>query len=315
MTAGTSACGDAFRHELVVHRGMAELLDVMVPFVREGAATNETVLVVGETDFVETLLSAVGPVEDLRVVEEAGRPRHPGRDLRRFQQVLPELEEGDGYVRVVNQMPPIRPSEWREWRRYEAAVNTVLAPYRVRGTCAYDVADAPDEVLDELFVTHPYIRGAGAVEANERFSALEERVGEFLRDGEDLLESRRPDLELADPSAAAARAALRELTVPVDLTSSQLQELLLAATETVTNAWRHGRPPVRLRVWSDPARVRVAVTDAGPGPHPLVGLLPPERHGDSGRGVWLLHQLMDEVHHHQHDDGYTIQFVLDAPRA
>jgi hypothetical protein len=52
------------------------------------------------------------------------------------------------------------------------------------------------------------------------------------------------------------------------------------------------------------------VNDTGPGPHPLVGLLPASRSSLSGRGMWMLHQLLGDLHHRVGPDGYTVRFTV-----
>src|SRR5918994_1662425 len=83
------------------------------------------------------------------------------------------------------------------------------------------------------------------------------------------------------------------------------------------NALIHGRPPTLLRLWAQPDRVTVTVTDTGPGPtDPLVGLLPPDPLIGPGPGprlgLWLSHQLVDVAHRHG-PDGYTIRLAATPP--
>jgi hypothetical protein len=61
--------------------------------------------------------------------------------------------------------------------------------------------------------------------------------------------------------------------------------------------------------------VTVAVNDSGPGPHALVGLLPAPAASLSGRGIWLVHLLLREVHHRRGADGYTLTFTVDGDAA
>ena len=87
---------------------------------------------------------------------------------------------------------------------------------------------------------------------------------------------------------------------------------MLAAHEAVSNAILHGRPPVVLRLWVEPDRLTVTVTDTGPGPTaPFVGLLPPEHSDGAGLGLWISHQLVD-ITHRRHPDGYTIRLATAA---
>jgi anti-sigma regulatory factor (Ser/Thr protein kinase) len=92
---------------------------------------------------------------------------------------------------------------------------------------------------------------------------------------------------------------------------------VFATHEAVTNALIHGRSPTLLRLWAQPDRVTVTVTDTGPGPtDPLVGLLPPGPLNGPGPGprlgLWLSHQLVDVAHRH-HPDGYTIRLAATHP--
>lgn len=74
---------------------------------------------------------------------------------------------------------------------------------------------------------------------------------------------------------------------------------MIAVSEAVTNATCHGRPPVLLRIWSDRDRIVVTITDQGGGPtDPFAGLLPA-----GGLGLWVTHQLCDQVTHRSRQAG------------
>ena len=309
MTA-TAYRTDTFRHELVLHHGRAELVDLMVPFVQEGAAAGEDVLVLGEPDFVDSFQSAV-PGVSLHVLAERWHERFPGRELHRAQQALERLDGAGPGVRVVNQMPAMSGRQWLGWRRYEAAANVVLAPYRAWAKCAHDLVTLDPRVVAELRASHPFVQGGGG-DRNVDFDQQALSTGGFLDVPPHPVEETEPTLSIVEPTAASARRAVRDLALRNGLSPTAQECVILAASEAVTNGWIHGRPPVLLRAWARQGQVTVAVSDNGDGPHPLVGMLAEPADSASGRGMWMVHLLLPEVHHRCDEEGYTITFTVDA---
>jgi anti-sigma regulatory factor (Ser/Thr protein kinase) len=315
MTATAHTAGP-FRHELVLYDGVAELLDLMRPFVREGAAAGDEVVVVGQPDFVEALLASVPEVSATHVVAEPGRGRYPGRDLHQFERLLAQRHETASRVRVANQMPPMTTAQWYEWRRYEAAANVVLAPYRAWGTCAYDTRVLDAGMLDDLTASHPFIRTSAGSRRSADVDELDARSRHYLEVPPHPAERLEPTLSLVGPTAAVARRAVHDLAIAAGLSPTAQESVVLATSEAVTNGWTHGRPPVEVRVWADrPGEVTVAVSDAGPGPDPLVGLLLAPPDSSSGRGMWMVHLILGDIHHRTSPDGYTMTFTVDGHRA
>jgi anti-sigma regulatory factor (Ser/Thr protein kinase) len=312
MTTTTHPAG-TFEHELVLHEGLAELVDLMVPFVRDAAAAGDHVVVLGEADFVGALLAAVPGDPAVEVLTEPDHERAPGRDLHRFQQLLARPDLRGRRVRVANEMPASAADDWHEWRRYEAAVNLVLAPYRAWGTCAYDLHHVDPDMLGDLRSSHPLVRTPRGRHVSEDFDARDAGARDYLRVRPHPVEGTEPTLTMVEPTAAAARRAVRELAVECGLSQPAQEAVVFATSEAVTNAWTHGRPPVRVRAWrARPGGLTVSVSDSGPGPHPLVGLVPAEPHGLSGHGMWLVHLLLRDVHHRSGEDGYTVTFGVSG---
>ncbi len=115
------------------------------------------------------------------------------------------------------------------------------------------------------------------------------------------------DLRMPGDSAAVndvtdtITATLTQLNVPEE----KRMEIALAVQEALVNAAVHGcnndrSKEVRCRLERDPnGRIVITVTDPGSGFPP--GSLPDPNHpenlyADHGRGVYLIRQLMDEVH-------------------
>ncbi|WP_250442569.1 sensor histidine kinase [Actinotalea sp. C106] len=301
---------ERFRHELVLHTGTDALVDLMTPFVQDGAAAGDEILVVGEPEFVDHLLAAVPGVDGIQAIPERSRERFPGRDLHRFQQSLARLDATASSVRVVNQMPTMTEHQWHEWRRYEAAANYVLAPYRVWGTCAYDTDVLDETMLEDLSASHAQLHTPAGTRSSERFADLDDHIAGYLDLPPHPIEATTPHLSLHEPSVHAARRAVQALAAALGLTDEAIQAAMLAVTETVTNGTRHGRGPVEVKAWTEGGQLTVSVTDAGSGPHPLVGLRPVPLDSPSGRGMWILHQLLSDLNHRRHRDGYTVRFSV-----
>lgn len=94
------------------------------------------------------------------------------------------------------------------------------------------------------------------------------------------------------------------------------EEISLAVTEAVSNAIRHGSPAgeadqVELRVHLQGPRLVITVRDHGPLlqlPRPT--LPDPASFAEHGRGLFLMHQLMDEVQT-EWDDGTIVRMIKE----
>lgn len=312
----TTDPGCALEHELVLYDGPDDLVELMAPFVREGADAEEWVVLIGEPDVVGRLASTAGDATTVRALPERDTDRFPARDLHRFDRMLSGMERAAPRVRAVNQMPTMTPARWPEWRRYEAAVNTVLAGHRLWGTCAYDTRQLTADMLADLAASHPVVRTADGRRASADFADLDERSRDYLHVPPHPVERTHPDLVLPDPTGTQARGAVRRLAIACGLSPTAQESVILATNEAVTNARVHGDGPVLLRAWAgEQGRMTVSVSDAGTGPHPLVGFVPGELDGASGRGMWIVHLLVRDIHHRTTGDGYTITFTVDGDTA
>jgi serine/threonine-protein kinase RsbW len=116
-------------------------------------------------------------------------------------------------------------------------------------------------------------------------------------------------LDLSMPADTEAMAAvvdaISEALARREVPEQKRLEVALAVQEALANAVVHGcdndpSKQVRCRVRSDAhGRILIIVTDPGPGFSPDLLSDPKRRenlYADHGRGVYLIRQLMDEVH-------------------
>lgn len=116
----------------------------------------------------------------------------------------------------------------------------------------------------------------------------------------------RLDLELprGTPPLASLRRWIADMLA--DLRGDQLQDILLVATELVSNAYDHARSPRRIRLHRlhQHSVVRVEVDDGKPGRFPALGRFASADR--RGRGLLLVNQLCRRWGHERHGDRKTV---------
>jgi anti-sigma regulatory factor (Ser/Thr protein kinase) len=228
--------------------------------------------------------------------------------------------EAAGPVRVVLEpQPGDDPDDWREWQRYEAVLDHEVGDEPLLTLCVTDTRRVPPALVEAARATHPLLLVGGREQPNPAHvdpAAYLESLPvphEPLEDTEPLLQAdsvrdlRGLRRQLAD---RAAEAKLGPGSEPA------LEDFLLAVDEMTTNALRHGRPPVSLRLWATEARLVCTITDRGAGfEDPFIGYGP--AHGTDlslgGMGLWLARQLCDHVDITPDGDGVHVRLttVLD----
>ena len=300
-------------HELLLHDSLEEMLAFVVPFVRDGVAARERTLLLVRPETAATVRSLVQPSSYLNLLPALGWSGRPAAELRAADTLLTGYGPDAPRVRMLNEQPIVPEAQWHEWRRIEAAVNVALSRHQAWLVCSYDRRTLSDERVADLFATHRLVGWGDQHRDNDRYDDPFDFVAEHVDAPPDPAEGTTPAAELVDPSPGTARAAVLGFARHGGVPAVDAEHLVFAASEAVGNALRHGRPPVVMRLWVQPGRIVVTVTDAGPGPSdPFVGLLPPEHGHGSGLGLWLSHQLVD-ASHRRHADGYTTCLSTSYP--
>lgn len=119
------------------------------------------------------------------------------------------------------------------------------------------------------------------------------------------------DVDCTPKGPAQARRAVAECAARLGL-DEVVDDLLLVVSELVTNAVRHGAPPVRLELLADADVVRVAVGDGNPGlPRPRLV----DDDAEGGRGMVLVEMLAREHGVRAQPPGKTVWASVTRPGA
>lgn len=314
--APTSSTPRPYRHDALLYDSAAHLADVAVPFLLDGLANGEAAVVAASAATADVLRDAVDGDTRLHVLDrhDVYRARTPTA-ITSFRRLADDYAPaGIGRVRVVGEVD-FGPTErdWLEWQRYESVINEALAAWPLWGLCVFDTQRLPDPVLESALRTHTGLATATDQLRNPDFVDPHEYL-RGLPVLPDPLEQTEP--RLFAPSIAdyvGLRRAVSAELATVDASEDVLDDFLLAVYEMTSNALRHGRPPVGLRLWVSDDRVVCTVSDCGSGfDDPFAGYGP--AHGEDlsrgGMGLWLARQLCDHVDITHDDDGMRVRLTV-----
>ncbi|KKK06864.1 sensor histidine kinase [Micromonospora sp. HK10] len=316
MRTGAAAGHVGYFHEAVLYDSDEHLLAVVVPFLLGGVAAGEPAIVgFGErnAELVRRALPAGAEVTFLPGGEVYARPTSAIRSYRKL--LAGYVAQGVGQIRIVGELPPIVfGATWDWWARYESAINHAYDDFPLWSMCAYDTRRTPPPVLSDVARTHPRVaRPDGSHPPSPTYTPPESYLTEPRPMVVDPVQRTAPLVELTDPSPARARAAVQAADRG-HLRPEVVEDLMVAVSEMVTNALRHGTAPVRLRLWSARDRIVVTVHDRGEGPKdPYAGLLPAGDGSAGGLGLWISHQACDHVSLHREADGFTVRLTAGNP--
>ncbi|GAA0798555.1 anti-sigma factor RsbA family regulatory protein [Spirilliplanes yamanashiensis] len=313
MRTGAAAGRTGYFHEALLYGSDDEFLAVAVPFLVGGAEAGEpTVVALGErtAGLVRAELPAGADVAFLGGGDTYARP---AAAIRTYRELLARLTAGGaGQVRIIGELQRVHMgSTWDWWARYEAAINRAFDDWPLWSMCAYDTRVASPAVVGEVLRTHPFV---ACPDGSHRPSPAFVEPAAYLAHPPDAtpdpLERTAPAVSITDPTAAQARAAAAAVAGPL-LGGPDADGLVIAVSELVTNAHRHGAPPVRLDVWAAADRVVATVRDGGAGPaDPYAGLLPAgDGTGTGGLGLWIAFQSCNHVALRREPGAFTVRLT------
>lgn len=298
MRTGLGAGRAGYVHESACYGTDGELLATVLPFLRGGLAAGEPTLVAFGPEHAALVRDAL-PDERLRFLAAGDQYARPASAIAAYRELLADLTGPADQVRIVGELPAeVLTGSWPWWARYEAAINEAYDDFPLWSLCAYDRRVAPAGVLADVARTHPLrILPGDRHRPNAGYQPPADFLAGHRGGGPDPLETGPPLIDLVDPAPAAARQAIADAAGAGRLPAvADHGTVVMAVHEAVTNAYRHGRPPVSVRLWAAPDRVLAVVRDLGRGPtDPFAGLWRDPDRVDGGMGLWIINQLCDHV--------------------
>ncbi|GAA2697456.1 sensor histidine kinase [Actinoplanes palleronii] len=316
MRTGAAAGHAGYFHTAGCFGSDDELLGLAVPFLTGGAASGETSVVVLNDRNAQLVRDALPAGAAVIFLPGGAVYERPAAAIRSYRKLLAgHVAAGASQIRIFGDLTAVtHGATWDWWARYESAINRAYDDFPLWSICAYDTRTTPPAALADVMRTHPWTAlPDGRNVPNAGFTDPHLYLGERHPPTPDPVLDGEPAAELIDPTLSEARQAVRGADRG-HLASTEVDDLVVAVSEAVANAQRHGSGPVRLRVWSSIDRLVVTVTDAGTGPEdPFAGLVPAGDGTNGGLGLWIAHQSCNHVALYRHDDGFTVRLTAGDP--
>jgi anti-sigma regulatory factor (Ser/Thr protein kinase) len=106
------------------------------------------------------------------------------------------------------------------------------------------------------------------------------------------------------------RALVLQHARQAGLTESRANDLVLAVSEVAANTLRYTHAPGTLALWYDKHEVVCEIHDEGTITDPIAGRRRPAPDASGGHGLWLVHQVCDQVELHSDTSGTTIRMHM-----
>ena len=112
---------------------------------------------------------------------------------------------------------------------------------------------------------------------------------------------------------AAIRAAVYSYAKEAGLPDPRAIDLVLAVSEVAANTIRHANSAGSLKIWYDAEEIVCQLEDDGMISDPLAGQRRPSLDAMGGHGLWIVHQVCDQVDMHSDETGTTIRLHMNLP--
>jgi len=302
-------------HAAAVYDSDRDLSTRVLTFVMDGLARREKVVLIVPQRTSEILGSALGSGA---MMVQWGLPGlsydHLGRAAETIRNYLADRRAAGEPTRLLTENDVdggLRgPGRLAGYLRSEAAADGLYGSHGFPWLCLYDRRRYSPGVLADVERVHPHVLGQrGETAPNQDYvnpaTYLAAHPGPVS-----VVPAEVPlDLELADLNdLGELRRQAGQAARGLGLDPAETRVAEVAAGEVIANAFRHGSPPGRLRVWRDADAVLIRVDSAGPGPAVAVsGFSPPDLAAGSGAGLWVARQIADVVHVETRRDGTSIE--------
>ena len=161
MSASGRTAGTVLIHHTLMYASPEELIAKALPFFEEGLDSGNDVMTITYPANLNALRGALGRRSDnVRFTKSKAWYATPSEVIGRYTTYLREqLAKGSPSAYIVAEVrwPRNDVRLDREWLRYEAVINRILAASPVRFVCLYDTTRHDPAIIEAALATHPSV--------------------------------------------------------------------------------------------------------------------------------------------------------------
>jgi anti-sigma regulatory factor (Ser/Thr protein kinase) len=309
--------GTGFEHEALFYRGEDDFLAGVLPFVLEGLARDETVLVALPRARLPLLREALGEdAPEVRLLEMERIGANPARIIGVWADAVTEATAAGRTLRGVGE--PVwhgrRDVELVECQLHELLLNRAFDDGPAwRLLCPYDEHRLSRAVCEAALESHPIRSTSTDRGPSDRYAA----DGDLAAFAAPLTPPREGVLRgvfRGPRDIPATRRTVAQYARTCGLSEEQVEALALAASELATNSIWYGGGSGTVAMWLQDGAAVVEVSDAGHLTDPLTGRRSPALDQEGGRCLFLVHQLCDLVQLRSSPSGTTVRVLTWLPK-
>jgi hypothetical protein len=297
----------SYRHEAFFYRGQDDFLAGLVPFVRDGLAAGQPVMVAVRGDKLPSFQDALGPDRHgVLFVDMSKLGHNPARIIPGWQKFLDDHCRDEQPVRGIGE--PIwtgrRGTEIAEAQLHEALLNVAVDPDTPMWLrCPYDEDSLTEAELTEAGRSHPILVDPVTLRGSRTYGGMQ-HVEDLFAAGLPAPDPCADSIALpAGPTEIAALVGKHAGAIGLD--AERTWGLSLAVRETTASAV----PGCTLRIWAEPSALICEIRDPEPVEDPMAGRVRPRGAEPDPRGLWLANQVCDLVQVRSSEEGSTVRIV------
>jgi hypothetical protein len=301
-------------HHTLMYASPEELVAKALPFFEEGLDSRNNVMTITYPANLATIRAALGHRSpSVRFSSSRAWYATPAEVIGRYTTYLREqLAEGSPSAYVVAEVPWPQNDERldREWLRYEAVINRILAASPVRFVCLYHTKRHDPTVIEAALASHPTEITEDGVTSSSTYVQPERMIRRITPPLITPTGGRGFGPE--DPVPAAAYVA--DLAREAGVDGSTASDTAAATIEILGPSMLH-RTPVTVTAWVEGDRFVWQIERRGGAEiAQWSGYGPPSSGDRDGWGPWLARHLTDTMEIGRGESGPAVQLTVERGR-